>query len=82
MIFKKFFNENADKVQYFANKFNLSPRISELILSRDVSTDEEFEENFEIEENLELEENIEDAEFEADEVLEAEIIEAETINQE
>lgn len=44
--------------------------------------DEEFEENFEIEENLELEENIEDAEFEADEVLEAEIIEAETINQE
>ena len=44
MIFKKFFNKDADKVQYFANKFNLSPRISELILSRGISTEEDFEE--------------------------------------
>ena len=44
MIFKKFFNVNADKVQYFADKFNLSPRICDLILSRGVSTDEDFEE--------------------------------------
>ncbi|MCI8555286.1 MAG: single-stranded-DNA-specific exonuclease RecJ [Clostridia bacterium] len=44
MIFKKFFNVNADKVHYFAEKFNLSPRICDLILSRGISSDEEFEE--------------------------------------
>ncbi len=44
MIFKKFFNVNADKVQYFADKFNLSHRISDLILSRGVNSEEEFEE--------------------------------------
>ncbi len=44
MIFKKFFNVNADKVQYFADKFNLSLPICDLILSRGISSDEEFEE--------------------------------------
>lgn len=44
MIFKKFFNYDADKVQYFAEKFALSPRICDLILSRGVSTEQEFEE--------------------------------------
>ncbi len=44
MIFKKFFNVNADKVQYFAEKFNLSRSICDLILSRGVDTEEEFEE--------------------------------------
>lgn len=44
MIFKKFFNKDADKVQLFAEKFNLSPRTTELVLSRGVTTEEEFEE--------------------------------------
>ena len=44
MIFKKFFNKDADKVQYFANKFKLSPRTTEIILSRGIDTDEKFEE--------------------------------------
>ena len=44
MIFKKFFNKDADKVQLFAEKFNLSPRITDLILSRGVNTEEKFEE--------------------------------------
>lgn len=44
MIFKKFFNKDADKVQFFAKKFNLQDRTTELILSRGVSTEEDFEE--------------------------------------
>lgn len=44
MIFKKFFNYSADKVQYFAEKFSLSPRICDLILSRGISTEQDFEE--------------------------------------
>ena len=44
MIFKKFFNYNADKVQYFAEKFALSPRICDLILSRGITSEQEFEE--------------------------------------
>ena len=44
MIFKKFFNKDADKVQYFAQRFNLSPRISELILSRGHNSEEKIEE--------------------------------------
>ncbi len=44
MIFKKFFNVNADKVQYFADKFNLSLPICDLILSRGINSEEEFEE--------------------------------------
>ncbi len=44
MIFKKFFNKDADKVQYFANKFNLSERIADLILSRGINTEDQFEE--------------------------------------
>lgn len=44
MIFRKFFNKDADKTLYFAQKFNLSPRIMELILSRGISTEEEISE--------------------------------------
>ncbi len=44
MIFKKFFNKDADKVQYFANKFNLSQRIADLILSRGINSEDAFEE--------------------------------------
>ncbi len=44
MILKKFFNKDADKAKVFAEKFNLSTRICDLILSRGVSTEEEFEE--------------------------------------
>lgn len=44
MIFRKFFNKDADKVNLFAEKFNLSPRIMELVLSRGISTEEEVEE--------------------------------------
>lgn len=44
MIFKKFFNKDADKVHSFAEKFDLKDRTCELILSRGVSTEEEFEE--------------------------------------
>ena len=44
MIFKKFFNKDADKVQYFASKFNLNPRIAELILSRGINTEDDFNE--------------------------------------
>lgn len=34
MIFKSYFNKDANKAQFFAEKFNLSPFIMELILSR------------------------------------------------
>jgi len=44
MIFRKFFNKDADKVQYFAQKFNLSTRITELILSRGHNSEEKIEE--------------------------------------
>ncbi len=44
MVFKKFFNEGADKVQYFAEKYNLSPRICDLILARGIKNEQEFEE--------------------------------------
>ncbi len=44
MIFRKFFNKDADKTLFFAEKFNLSPRIMELILSRGLSTEEEIAE--------------------------------------
>lgn len=44
MIFKKFFNKDAEKTEQFANKFSLTPKITELILSRGVSTEEEFQE--------------------------------------
>ena len=43
MIFKKFFNKDADKVEHFAQKFNLPPRIMDLILSRGINTDKEIE---------------------------------------
>ena len=44
MIFKKFFNKDADKVNYFASKFNLNPKIAELILSREIVTEDDFQE--------------------------------------
>lgn len=44
MIFKKFFNKDADKVQFFADKFSLSPRVTEIILSRGINTEEKFKE--------------------------------------
>lgn len=44
MIFKKFFNKDADKVALFANQFNISPRVMELILSRGISNAEDIEE--------------------------------------
>lgn len=44
MLFRKFFNKNADKTIEFAQKFNLSPRIMELILLRGLSTEEEVAE--------------------------------------
>ena len=47
MIFKKFFNKDADKVALFADKFKLSPRVMELILSRGVSSEEDIEEYLE-----------------------------------
>ena len=44
MIFRKFFNKNADFSTIFAEKFNLSKKTIELILSRGFSTEEEIEE--------------------------------------
>ena len=44
MIFKKFFNKDADKQEYFSKQFNLSPRIIDLLLSRGVNTSEDIEE--------------------------------------
>ena len=37
MIFKKFFNQNVGNTDFFANRFNVSPRIMELILSRGIA---------------------------------------------
>lgn len=44
MIFKKFFNKDADKVALLSKQFNISPRVMELICSRGVSTAEAVEE--------------------------------------
>ena len=44
MIFKKFFNQNVGNTSFFANRFNLSPKIMELILSRGMDTEEKIEE--------------------------------------
>ena len=44
MILKKFFNKDADKVQHFAQEFNLTPKITELLLSRGLNTSEDIEE--------------------------------------
>lgn len=40
MIFKPYFNKDANKAQFFAEKFNLSPFVMELVLSR-IGADEE-----------------------------------------
>ena len=44
MIFRKFFNKNAELSTIFAEKFNLSKNTIELILSRGFSTEEEIAE--------------------------------------
>lgn len=44
MIFKKFFNKDADKVEHFAKEFNLSERVTELLLLRGLNTSEDIEE--------------------------------------
>ncbi len=44
MILKEFFNKDADKAKEFSEKFNLSSRICDLILSRGINSEEEFEE--------------------------------------
>lgn len=44
MIFKKYFNKDADKTLIFADKFNLSPRVAEIVLSRGIDSEEKFQE--------------------------------------
>lgn len=44
MIFKKFYNRDAEKAEFFAEKFNLSKRTMELVLSRGISSEEEISE--------------------------------------
>ncbi len=44
MIFRKFFNKDAGLVQSTAEKFNLSPRVCELILSRGITSDDDIRE--------------------------------------
>lgn len=44
MIFKKFFNKDADKVKHFAQEFKLSEKVTELLLSRGLNTDVDIEE--------------------------------------
>lgn len=44
MIFKKFFNQNVEDTDFFANRFNLPPKIMELILSRGINTEEKIAE--------------------------------------
>ena len=44
MIFKKFFNKDARLSGYFSDKFNIHPRVMDLILSRDITTEEEIAE--------------------------------------
>ena len=44
MIFKTFFNKDADKVEHFAKEFNLSEKVTELLLLRGINTSEDIEE--------------------------------------
>lgn len=44
MVFKKFFNKDADKVGLLSEKFGISPRVMDLIVSRGVSTEEDIKE--------------------------------------
>lgn len=44
MIFKKFFNENVEDASFFANKFDISPKVMKLILSRGMNTEEKIKE--------------------------------------
>lgn len=44
MIFKKFFNENAEDASFFASKFDISPKVMKLILSRGMNTEEKISE--------------------------------------
>lgn len=44
MIFKKFFNQNAHGADFFANQFNVSPKVMQLILSRGMDTEDKIRE--------------------------------------
>ena len=44
MIFRKFFNQNVESTSFFASRFNISPKIMELILSRGINTEEKIRE--------------------------------------
>ena len=40
MIFRKFFNKDADKIDYFTNELGLNRRVVELLLSRGIASKE------------------------------------------
>lgn len=42
MIFRKFFNKDADKIDLYSKELNLDPRICELLLSRGLSSKEQI----------------------------------------
>ncbi len=42
MIFKKYFNKDAEKANVFAEEFNISPFVMEIILSRGINTREKI----------------------------------------
>lgn len=44
MIFKKYFNKDADSAKLFAEEFHISPFVMEIILSRGINTREKIEE--------------------------------------
>jgi len=44
MIFKEFFNQNADSANFFAEKYNIDKNVMKLILSRGIDTEEKINE--------------------------------------
>lgn len=44
MIFKKYFNKDAEKANVFAEEFNMSPKVMEIILSRGIASREKISE--------------------------------------
>lgn len=42
MIFRKFFNKDADKIDYFTNELGLNRRVVELLLSRGIASKEDI----------------------------------------
>lgn len=42
MIFKKYFNKDADKANAFSEEFHISPKVMEIILSRGINTHEKI----------------------------------------